>query len=161
MRDLLAFFVGMQVVLMVFQNVEVCRLKSKGEVLFLHDFFGDQPPAECKHVPMCEPVSRIKPCHTVRFAINIRKQHDAEARDPTGSGMLFRFDPASVVQPNDPFLFRHIVIVSADVSEFRAVDSAAEDFAVAPKRYKDQQAPEKDGEVAGRHGERKAETLKS
>jgi hypothetical protein len=48
----------------------------------------------------------------MRFAINIRKQHDAEARDSAGSGMLFRFDPASVIQPNDPFLFRHIVLVS-------------------------------------------------
>jgi hypothetical protein len=26
--------------------------------------------------------------------------------------MLFRFDPAGFVQPNDPFLFRHIVLVS-------------------------------------------------
>ena len=30
MRDLPAFFVGAQVVLMVFQNVEVSRLKCKG-----------------------------------------------------------------------------------------------------------------------------------
>jgi hypothetical protein len=87
--------------------------------------------------------------------------------------MLFRFDPASVVQPNDPFLFRHIMIVSADVGKFRAVNPPAEEFPIAPEspcdsaswigdgsnvwpregnRQEDQQAPEKDGEVGGVHG---------
>ena len=151
MRDLLAFFVGTQVEFMVFYKVEVCRLKSKGEVLFLHDFFGDQPPAECEHIPMCEPVSRIKPCHAMRFSINIRKQHDAKTRDTTGSGMLFRFNPASGVQPNDPFLFRHVLIVSAEIGKFRPVEPAAKRFPIAPERGKNHQTPKKDCEITRMH----------
>jgi len=43
----------------------------------------------------------------------------------------------------------------ADVREFRAVDPAAEDLPMPPKRKEDQQRPGKDVEIAGMHKKRK------
>ena len=39
----------------------------------------------------------------------------------------------------------------AEVCEFRAVKPPAEDFPIPPKRSKDQEGPEEDGEVGGVH----------
>ncbi|MEI6034695.1 MAG: hypothetical protein WCS65_10500 [Verrucomicrobiae bacterium] len=49
----------------------------------------------------------------------------------------------------------------ADVVKFPAIDPSAEDFSITEEACENHKAPEKDGEVGGVHGKRKAETRKS